>query len=75
MSELLAEVPHTTFPSIDLGTFELRTFGFMVVLDVLVGAWLAARRDRRRRTAAGWPPSVAVWLCPVCAVGDGSPAW
>ena len=40
---LLAEIPYTTFPSIDLGIFELRTFGFMVALGVLVGAWVAAR--------------------------------
>ncbi len=40
---LLAEIPYTTFPSIDLGIFELRTFGLMVALGVLVGAWVAAR--------------------------------
>lgn len=43
MTAVLAEIPYTTFPTIDLGLFELRTFGFMVALGVLVGAWLAAR--------------------------------
>lgn len=43
MTAVLAEIPYTTFPTIDLGIFELRTFGFMVALGVLVGAWLAAR--------------------------------
>lgn len=40
---LLAEIPYTTFPSLDLGILELRTFGLMVALGVLVGAWVAAR--------------------------------
>ena len=40
---MLAEIPYTTFPTIDLGPLELRTFGLMVALGVLVGAWLAAR--------------------------------
>lgn len=40
---MLAVIPYTTFPTIDLGIFELRTFGLMVALGVLLGAWLAAR--------------------------------
>ena len=40
---MLAAIPYTTFPSISLGPIELRTFGLLVALGVLVGAWLAAR--------------------------------
>ncbi|MGH9084893.1 MAG: prolipoprotein diacylglyceryl transferase [Acidimicrobiales bacterium] len=39
----LAAIPYTTFPTIDLGFVELRTFGLVVALGVLLGAWLAAR--------------------------------
>ncbi|MDQ2649473.1 MAG: prolipoprotein diacylglyceryl transferase [Actinomycetota bacterium] len=40
---MLAAIPYTTFPTISLGGFGLRTFGFMVAIGVLLGAWLAAR--------------------------------
>jgi phosphatidylglycerol:prolipoprotein diacylglycerol transferase len=40
---LLATIPYKTFPKIALGPFELRTFGVMVGLGVLIGAWIAAR--------------------------------
>jgi phosphatidylglycerol:prolipoprotein diacylglycerol transferase len=40
---LFAVIPYTTFPTIALGPIELRTFGLMVGLGVLVGAWIAAR--------------------------------
>lgn len=40
---MLAAIPYTTFPTISLGLFDLRTFGFVVAIGVLLGAWLAAR--------------------------------
>jgi phosphatidylglycerol:prolipoprotein diacylglycerol transferase len=40
---LLATIPYKTFPKIALGPLELRTFGVMVGLGVLLGAWVAAR--------------------------------
>lgn len=40
---MLAAIPYTTFPTIALGPLELRTFGFVVAVGVLIGAWLAAR--------------------------------
>lgn len=43
MLSLVAAIPYTTFPTISLGPLDLRTFGFLVALGVLVGAWLAAR--------------------------------
>src|SRR5262249_20051991 len=36
-------IPYHTFPTISLGPFEFRTFGLMVGLGVLIGAWVAAR--------------------------------
>jgi phosphatidylglycerol---prolipoprotein diacylglyceryl transferase len=44
---VLGVIPYTTFPTIDLGLIELRTFGLMVGLGVLLGAWLAARHAER----------------------------
>jgi prolipoprotein diacylglyceryltransferase len=40
---MYAVIPYETFPKIALGPLELRTFGVMVGLGVLIGAWLAAR--------------------------------
>jgi phosphatidylglycerol---prolipoprotein diacylglyceryl transferase len=40
---VLAVIPYTTFPTIALGPLELRTFGFVVAIGVLLGSWLAAR--------------------------------
>lgn len=40
---MLTAIPYTTFPTIDLGPLSLRTFGMVVAIGVLIGAWLAAR--------------------------------
>jgi phosphatidylglycerol:prolipoprotein diacylglycerol transferase len=40
---LVAAIPYTTFPTISLGPLDLRTFGLVVAVGVLLGAWLAAR--------------------------------
>jgi phosphatidylglycerol:prolipoprotein diacylglycerol transferase len=40
---VLGVIPYETFPIIEVGSLELRTFGLMVGIGVLVGAWLAAR--------------------------------
>jgi phosphatidylglycerol:prolipoprotein diacylglycerol transferase len=45
---LLATIPYKTFPKIALGPLELRTFGVMVGLGVLIGAWVAARHIEER---------------------------
>jgi phosphatidylglycerol:prolipoprotein diacylglycerol transferase len=44
---VLAVIPYVTFPQIELGPLHLRTFGLMVGLGVLVGAWLAARHSEQ----------------------------
>lgn len=43
MLSLVAAIPYTTFPTISLGPLNLRTFGLVVAIGVLIGAWLAAR--------------------------------
>lgn len=43
MNGVLGAIPYTTFPTIDLGPLNLRSFGFVVALGVVLGAWLAAR--------------------------------
>ena len=47
MAVVLAAIPYETFPKIELGPLELRTFGFVVAIGVLLGAWLAARHGER----------------------------
>lgn len=44
---MLGAIPYTTFPEIDLGFVQLRTFGLMVALGVLVGAVVASRLGER----------------------------
>jgi phosphatidylglycerol---prolipoprotein diacylglyceryl transferase len=44
MEPVLAGISYTTFPIIEIGPLHLRTFGLMVGIGVLLGAWLAARR-------------------------------
>jgi phosphatidylglycerol:prolipoprotein diacylglycerol transferase len=43
VTALISAIPYTTFPSIDIGPLSLRTFGLVVAIGVLLGAWLAAR--------------------------------
>lgn len=40
---MLAAIPYTTFPSVEIGPLTIRTFGTLVGLGVLIGAWVAAR--------------------------------
>ena len=40
---MLSSIPYTTFPEIEIGPLSLRTFGLVVAVGVLLGAWLAAR--------------------------------
>jgi phosphatidylglycerol:prolipoprotein diacylglycerol transferase len=44
---VLAVIPYTTFSEISLGPIQLRTFGLMVGLGVLIGAWVAGRYIER----------------------------
>jgi phosphatidylglycerol:prolipoprotein diacylglycerol transferase len=47
MPDVLAAIPYEAFPEISLGPLDLRTFGLMVGLGVLVGALVAARYIER----------------------------
>lgn len=40
---MLAVIPYTTFPDIELGPLTLRTFGLLVGVGVLLGGWIAGR--------------------------------
>ena len=40
---VIGAIPYTTFPTIEIGPLSLRTFGLVVAIGVLLGAWLAAR--------------------------------
>ena len=40
---VVGAIPYTSFPNIDLGFITLRTFGLMVALGVVVGAWVGGR--------------------------------
>lgn len=44
---MLAGIPYTTFPDFEIGPLTIRTFGLLVGLGVLVGAWFAARYIER----------------------------
>jgi phosphatidylglycerol:prolipoprotein diacylglycerol transferase len=44
---VLASIPYTTFPDIELGPLTLRTFGLMVALGVLIGARLGSDYGER----------------------------
>ncbi len=44
---MLAAIPYTTFPTIALGPLHLRTFGLMVGIGVLLGAWVAGSYGER----------------------------
>lgn len=40
---MLAGISYTTFPDFSLGPLTIRSFGLLVGLGILIGAWLAAR--------------------------------
>ncbi len=47
MSPVLAGIPYRTFPDFSVGPLTVRTFGLMVGIGVLLGAWIAARDIER----------------------------
>jgi phosphatidylglycerol:prolipoprotein diacylglycerol transferase len=66
----LAVIPYTTFPAIDLGPVSLRTFGLMVALGVLTGAWLAARHGERHGIPRDTTYSLAMRMVLVGVIGS-----
>ena len=62
MGPVLAAIPYTTFPTIELGPLNLRTFGLMVALGVLLGAWIAAAYAERFGVSRDETYRVATWM-------------
>ena len=67
---VLAEIPYTTFPKIEIGPLELRTFGFVVAVGVLLGAWLAARHGERYGVTRDTTYSLAMRMVIVGVIGS-----
>lgn len=70
MLSLLAEIPYTTFPRIEVGPLGMRTFGLMVALGVLVGAWLAARHGEQHGIPRDTTYSLAMRMVLVGVIGS-----
>jgi len=67
---VIAVIPYETFPKVVLGPVELRTFGLMVGIGVLVGAWVAARYiEQRTETSRDDVYRLATWLVVAGVVG------
>ena len=70
MGPVLAAIPYTTFPTIELGPLNLRTFGLMVALGVLVGAWIAAAYAERYGVSRDETYRVATWMVLAGIIGS-----
>ena len=66
---MLAAIPYTTFPKIDLGPFSIRTFGLMVALGVMFGAIIASRLGERFGVPADDTISLATRLVVAGVIG------
>lgn len=67
---MLAAIPYTTFPTIALGPLNLRTFGFVVAVGVLIGAWLAARYGEQYGIPRDTTYSLAMRMVVVGVIGS-----
>ncbi len=67
---MLAAIPYTTFPTIELGPLNLRTFGLMVALGVLLGAWIAAAYAERFGVSRDETYRVATWMVLAGIIGS-----
>jgi phosphatidylglycerol:prolipoprotein diacylglycerol transferase len=70
MGPVLAAIPYTTFPTIELGPLNLRTFGLMVALGVLIGSWIAAAYAERFGVPRDETYRVATWMVLAGIVGS-----
>jgi phosphatidylglycerol:prolipoprotein diacylglycerol transferase len=66
---VLAAIPYTTFPKIELGPLSIRTFGVMVALGVMVGAIIASRLGERWGIPADDTISLATKLVVAGVIG------
>lgn len=67
---MLAAIPYTTFPDIELGPLTLRTFGLMVALGVVLGAWVAAAYAERFGATRDDTYRVATWMVLAGIIGS-----
>jgi phosphatidylglycerol---prolipoprotein diacylglyceryl transferase len=67
---VLAAIPYETFPTIELGPLNLRTFGLMVALGVLLGAWIAAAYAERFGVPRDETYRVATWMVLAGIIGS-----
>ena len=67
---MLAAIPYTTFPDIELGPLTLRTFGLMVALGVLLGSWIAAAYAERFGISRDETYRVATWMVLAGIIGS-----
>ena len=67
---MLAAIPYETFPTIELGPLNLRTFGLMVALGVLLGAWIAASYAERFGVPRDETYRVATWMVLAGIIGS-----
>jgi phosphatidylglycerol---prolipoprotein diacylglyceryl transferase len=66
---LVAGIAFPTFPVIEIGPFSIMTFGVFVALGVIVGIWVAARRNERFGIARGETERVGIILVLVGFLG------
>ena len=66
---LLAAIPSPPDNAIDLGPLELRAYGLMIALGVLVAVWIAQRRWAATGGDPGDISAIAVWAVPAGMVG------
>jgi phosphatidylglycerol:prolipoprotein diacylglycerol transferase len=74
MPLVLSAIPYTTFPEIDLGPLSLRTFGLVVAVGVLIGAWLAARYGEEHGIPRDTTYSLAMRMV-ICGVIGSRITW
>ncbi len=67
--ETLAAIPSPDASSISVGPFELRAYGLMIALGVLVAVWLSQRRWMARGGNSEEIGRIAVWAVPAGLVG------
>ena len=71
---VLGVIPYETFPMIELGPLHLRTFGLMVAIGVLVGAFLAARYGEEHGVPRDTTYSLAMRMV-VCGIIGARLTW
>jgi phosphatidylglycerol---prolipoprotein diacylglyceryl transferase len=67
---VFAEIPYTTFPNIALGPLNLRTFGLMVAIGVLVGCWVAAAYSERFGVTRDETYRMGTWVILAAIIGS-----